>query len=206
MVRTKRDEEVSEDFLGLKLGLDRKARIPRLFKAKPRRLWHCAFGLPQTHIYIITNLEVDCQPITSRGCGNTDSRYSTAIRLPDCLVARLGIIQYIYEPSGEGNSRSDPSSISLLHLERDPISTFMCDISTSIIFWALSPIPGFHYIGLGLVVTSFIIYAANHQSPSYKLSQLEDKIKIVEETLKDAREKCARDHVELLDGARRLLK
>ncbi|KAJ7819242.1 hypothetical protein B0H13DRAFT_1921852 [Mycena leptocephala] len=81
----------------------------------------------------------------------------------------------------------------------------MCDISTSIIFWALSPIPGFRYIGLGLVVTSFIIYAANRQSPSYKLSQLEDTIKMAEEVLKGAREKCARDHIELLDGGRRLL-
>ncbi|KAJ7896929.1 hypothetical protein B0H13DRAFT_1884803 [Mycena leptocephala] len=81
----------------------------------------------------------------------------------------------------------------------------MCDISASIIFWALSPIPGFRYIGLSLVVTSFIIYAANCQRPSYKLSQLEDKIKIVEEMLKHAREKCARDHVELTNEARRLL-
>ncbi|KAJ7896933.1 hypothetical protein B0H13DRAFT_1884807 [Mycena leptocephala] len=81
----------------------------------------------------------------------------------------------------------------------------MCEISTSIIFWALSPIPGFRYIGLGLVVTSFIIYAANRQRPSYKLSQLEDMIKIVEEMLKRAREKCARDHVELTNEARCLL-
>ncbi|KAJ7821506.1 hypothetical protein B0H13DRAFT_1920676 [Mycena leptocephala] len=81
----------------------------------------------------------------------------------------------------------------------------MCDISTLIIFWALSPIPGFRYIGLGLVVTSFIIYAANCQRPSYKLSQLEDMIKITEEMLKRAREKCARDHVELTHEARRLL-
>jgi hypothetical protein len=83
--------------------------------------------------------------------------------------------------------------------------TPMCDISTSIIFWALSPIPGFRYIGLGLVAISFIIYAANRQTPSYKLSQLEDMIKMTEEILKGARENCARDHVELLDGRRCLL-
>jgi hypothetical protein len=81
----------------------------------------------------------------------------------------------------------------------------MCDISTSIIFWALSSIPGFRYIGLGLVVTSFIIYAANRQSPSYKLSQLEDMIKMTENILKGAKENCARDHVELTIEARRLL-
>jgi urease gamma subunit len=81
----------------------------------------------------------------------------------------------------------------------------MCDMSTSIIFWALSPIPGFRYVGPGLVVTSFIIYAANRQSPSYKLNQLEDMIKMAEDILKGAREKCARDHVELTNEARRLL-
>jgi hypothetical protein len=81
----------------------------------------------------------------------------------------------------------------------------MCDISTSIIFWALSPIPGFRYMGLGFLVTSFIIYAVNRQRPSHKLSQLEDMIKIVEEMLKRARENCARDHVELTIEARRLL-
>jgi len=83
----------------------------------------------------------------------------------------------------------------------------MCDIPTSIIFWALSLVPAgtFHYIIMGLAAASLTIYVANRQSPSHKLGQVEDAIKVTEEVLKRAQANCARDHVELMDGARRLL-
>jgi len=83
----------------------------------------------------------------------------------------------------------------------------MCDaISTSIIFGSLSLVPGNRYILLGLGSASLIIYAANRQRPSHKLSQVKDAIQAAEENLKDAKANCGRNHVELVDGTRRLRK
>ncbi|KAF7356279.1 hypothetical protein MVEN_00959700 [Mycena venus] len=83
----------------------------------------------------------------------------------------------------------------------------MCDtISTSIIFGALSLVPENRYIVLTLGSATLIIYAANRQRPSHKLSRIEDAIQVAEETLERAKADCARKHMELVDGARRLLK
>ncbi|KAJ7799828.1 hypothetical protein B0H14DRAFT_2616771 [Mycena olivaceomarginata] len=82
----------------------------------------------------------------------------------------------------------------------------MCDtLSTSILFGTLSLLPGNRYIALGLGSATLIIYAANRQRPTRKLGRVERTIQACEETLKHAKSNCARNHVELTDGARRLL-
>ncbi|KAJ7757300.1 hypothetical protein B0H14DRAFT_3598955 [Mycena olivaceomarginata] len=82
----------------------------------------------------------------------------------------------------------------------------MCNIiSTSILFGVLSLLPGNRYIALGLVSVALIIYAANRQRPSCKLSRVERKIQACEETLKLAKTNCARSYLELMDGTRQLL-
>jgi hypothetical protein len=73
------------------------------------------------------------------------------------------------------------------------------------IFGALSLLPGNRYILWVLVSAGLIIYTANRQHPSHKLGRLERAIEACEETLKHAKSNCARNHVELTDGARRLL-
>ncbi|KAJ7727705.1 hypothetical protein B0H14DRAFT_3618758 [Mycena olivaceomarginata] len=82
----------------------------------------------------------------------------------------------------------------------------MCDaLSSSIIFGSLSLLPGNRYILWALVSAGLIIYTANRQRPSHKLGRLKHAIEGCEETLKHAKSNCARNHVELTDGARRLL-
>ncbi|KAJ7757303.1 hypothetical protein B0H14DRAFT_408072 [Mycena olivaceomarginata] len=82
----------------------------------------------------------------------------------------------------------------------------MCDaISTSMIFGALSLLPGNRCILWVFVSAGMILYAANRQRPSHKLGRLERAIEGCEETLKHAKSNCARNHVELTDGTRRLL-
>ncbi|KAF8218206.1 hypothetical protein K438DRAFT_1747418 [Mycena galopus ATCC 62051] len=84
----------------------------------------------------------------------------------------------------------------------------MGDISTLLILWALSLVPGntFRSIILGLgAASAVVIYAATHQSPSHQLRRVEDAIKVAEEIVKCAKANCLRDQVELMDSARRLL-
>ncbi|KAJ7792096.1 hypothetical protein B0H14DRAFT_178842 [Mycena olivaceomarginata] len=82
----------------------------------------------------------------------------------------------------------------------------MCDaVSTSIIFGALSLLPGNRYIPLGLLPAALIVYTVNRQRPSHKLARVERAIEACEETLKHAKSNCARNHVELTDRMRRLL-
>ncbi|KAJ7876441.1 hypothetical protein B0H14DRAFT_3130395 [Mycena olivaceomarginata] len=83
----------------------------------------------------------------------------------------------------------------------------MCDAAStaSIIFGALSLLPGNRYILGALVSAGLIIYTANRQRPSHKLGRVERAIEACEETLKHAKSNCARNHVELTDGMRRLL-
>ncbi|KAJ7799802.1 hypothetical protein B0H14DRAFT_3491260 [Mycena olivaceomarginata] len=71
----------------------------------------------------------------------------------------------------------------------------MCDaISTSIIFGALSLLPGNRYVTLALILAMLTIYTILRQYPSHKL-----------EILGHAQANCARSHVDLMDGMRRLL-
>ncbi|KAJ7876455.1 hypothetical protein B0H14DRAFT_3130402 [Mycena olivaceomarginata] len=82
----------------------------------------------------------------------------------------------------------------------------MCNaISTSILFGMLSLRPGSRYIALGFVSVALIIYAANRQRLSCKLSRVERKIQACEETLKLAKIDCARNYLELTDGTHQLL-
>ncbi|KAJ7876446.1 hypothetical protein B0H14DRAFT_3130398 [Mycena olivaceomarginata] len=83
----------------------------------------------------------------------------------------------------------------------------MCDAAStaSIIFGALSLLPGNRYILGALVSAGLIIYIANHQRLSHKLGRIERAIEACEETLKHAKSNCARNHVELMDRTRRLL-
>ncbi|KAJ7868813.1 hypothetical protein B0H14DRAFT_3132586 [Mycena olivaceomarginata] len=83
----------------------------------------------------------------------------------------------------------------------------MCDAAstTSIIFGALSLLPGNLYVLWALVSAGLIIYTANRQHPAHKLGRLEHAIEGCEENLKHAKSNCARNHVELTDGTRRLL-
>jgi hypothetical protein len=82
----------------------------------------------------------------------------------------------------------------------------MCDaVSTSIIFGALSLLPGNRYIFWVLVSAELIIYAANHQRPSRKLGRVERAIEACEETLKHAKADCARNYGEWMDWSRQLL-
>ncbi|KAJ7366187.1 hypothetical protein DFH08DRAFT_797190 [Mycena albidolilacea] len=82
----------------------------------------------------------------------------------------------------------------------------MCDAAStaSIIFGALSLLPGNRYILGALVSAGLTIYTANRQRPSHKLGRVECAIEACEETLKHAKSNCARNHVELTDGTRRL--
>ncbi|KAJ7366208.1 hypothetical protein DFH08DRAFT_929174 [Mycena albidolilacea] len=82
----------------------------------------------------------------------------------------------------------------------------MCDaISTSMIFGALSLLPGNRYILWALVSTGLIICAANRQRPSHKLGRVEHQIQACEELLKHAKGNCPRNLGEWMDGTRRLL-
>ncbi|KAJ7898003.1 hypothetical protein B0H14DRAFT_2557514 [Mycena olivaceomarginata] len=59
----------------------------------------------------------------------------------------------------------------------------MCDtVSTSIIFGALSLLPGNRYIPLGLIPAALIVYTVNRQRPSHKLARVERAIEACEET------------------------
>ncbi|KAJ7876444.1 hypothetical protein B0H14DRAFT_3859165 [Mycena olivaceomarginata] len=83
----------------------------------------------------------------------------------------------------------------------------MCDAAStaSIIFGALSLLPGNRYILGALVSAGLIIYTANRQRLSHKLGRVEHAIEACEETLKHAKSNCTRNHVELTDGTRRWL-
>ncbi|KAJ7757293.1 hypothetical protein B0H14DRAFT_2634918 [Mycena olivaceomarginata] len=78
-------------------------------------------------------------------------------------------------------------------------------VSTSIILGTLSLLPGNRYITWALVSAVLFIHTANRQRPSRKLGRLEYAIEACEEILKHAKANCARNHVDLMDGTRRLL-
>ncbi|KAJ7777817.1 hypothetical protein B0H14DRAFT_2631441 [Mycena olivaceomarginata] len=70
----------------------------------------------------------------------------------------------------------------------------MCDaISTSMIFGALSLLPGNRYILWALVSTGLIICAANRQRSSHKLGRVKHQIQTCEELLKHAKGNCPRN-------------
>ncbi|KAJ7799827.1 hypothetical protein B0H14DRAFT_2616770 [Mycena olivaceomarginata] len=82
----------------------------------------------------------------------------------------------------------------------------MCDaLPTSIIFGALSLLPGNRYNFWALVSAGLIIYTANRQCPSHKLGRVERNIQACEETLQHTKSNCPRNLGELMDGTRRLL-
>jgi hypothetical protein len=82
----------------------------------------------------------------------------------------------------------------------------MCDaISTSIIFGALSLLPGNRYVTLALIPAMLTIYTIIRQHPSHKLGRVKRAIDACEEILGHAQANCARSHVDLMYGMRRLL-
>ncbi|KAJ7868819.1 hypothetical protein B0H14DRAFT_2572242 [Mycena olivaceomarginata] len=82
----------------------------------------------------------------------------------------------------------------------------MCDAAcVSIILGALSLLPGKRYIPLGLSSAALLIYIANRQRRSHKLGRVERAIDVCDEMLKHAKANCARSHVDLMNGTRRLL-
>jgi hypothetical protein len=86
------------------------------------------------------------------------------------------------------------------------LQDMMCNaISTSVLFGMLSLLPGNRYIALGFVSVALIIYAANRQRPSCKLSRVGREIQACEETLNLAKTNCTRNYLELTDGTRQLL-
>ncbi|KAJ7787603.1 hypothetical protein B0H14DRAFT_2952517 [Mycena olivaceomarginata] len=83
----------------------------------------------------------------------------------------------------------------------------MCDAAstTSIIFGALSLLPGNRYILWVLVCAGLTIYTVHRQRPTHKLGRVERAIDSCEEILKYAKSNCARNHVKLTDrGAAKL--
>jgi hypothetical protein len=76
----------------------------------------------------------------------------------------------------------------------------MCDaVSASIIFGALSILPGNRYVALAL-----IIYTIIQQHPSHKLAQVERAIEACEDVLQHAKANCVRHLLELTDETCRL--
>ncbi|KAJ7353226.1 hypothetical protein DFH08DRAFT_934237 [Mycena albidolilacea] len=63
----------------------------------------------------------------------------------------------------------------------------------------------FPYILLGLGAASLIVYAANRQTPSYKLGRIEDAIIATEEIQQHAEANGARGQLKWMDHAKRLL-
>ncbi|KAJ7159269.1 hypothetical protein C8R43DRAFT_1124480 [Mycena crocata] len=60
------------------------------------------------------------------------------------------------------------------------------------------------YISIGLTSAYLIIYAVHSLCPVKMLRRLENAIKTTEEDMGRAKVECMREHVELMDGARRL--
>ncbi|KAF7356285.1 hypothetical protein MVEN_00960300 [Mycena venus] len=82
----------------------------------------------------------------------------------------------------------------------------MDNTASAIILGAVTLMPGNRWILLGLGSATLIIYVANRQRPSHQLGQVEDAVKVAEETLECAKTNCTRNQMELMDGMRRLLK
>ncbi|KAJ7353182.1 hypothetical protein DFH08DRAFT_956263 [Mycena albidolilacea] len=77
----------------------------------------------------------------------------------------------------------------------------------SIILSGLALVAGnaFSYTLLGLGAASFAVYAANHQTPWYKLGRVQDTIIAIEKIQPYAEANCARDQVKWLEYGKRLL-
>ncbi|KAJ7347802.1 hypothetical protein DFH08DRAFT_936598, partial [Mycena albidolilacea] len=88
----------------------------------------------------------------------------------------------------------------------------MCDASnilqSSVLLWTLSLIPAtiFPYLALGLLSTSFIIYALRYNCPAVRVDRLKNEITVVEEILTDAKAKCIRDYLALVEAETRFLR
>ncbi|KAJ7790025.1 hypothetical protein B0H14DRAFT_3891430 [Mycena olivaceomarginata] len=88
----------------------------------------------------------------------------------------------------------------------------MCNASdilqSSVLFWMLSliPAPIFPYLALGLLSTSFIVYALRHNCPAVRVDRLKNGITAVEEILTDAKAKCMRDYLALVEAETRFLR
>ncbi|KAJ7881322.1 hypothetical protein B0H14DRAFT_2705356 [Mycena olivaceomarginata] len=88
----------------------------------------------------------------------------------------------------------------------------MCDASdilqSSVVFWTLSLIPAtiFPYLALGLLSTSFIIYALRHNCPAVRVDRLKNGITVVDEILTHAKAKCMRDYLALIQAETRFMR
>ncbi|KAJ7751821.1 hypothetical protein B0H14DRAFT_2635912 [Mycena olivaceomarginata] len=88
----------------------------------------------------------------------------------------------------------------------------MCDTSnilqSPILFWTLSLIPAtiFPYLALGLLSTSFIIYALCHNCPTVRVDRLKNGITVVDEILTHAKTECMRDYLALIQAETRFLR
>jgi hypothetical protein len=77
----------------------------------------------------------------------------------------------------------------------------------SIILSGLALVAGnaFPYTLLGLGAASFAVYAANRQTPWYKLGRVQDTIIVTEKIQQHTKAKGARDQVKWLEYEKRLL-
>ncbi|KAJ7751835.1 hypothetical protein B0H14DRAFT_2980923 [Mycena olivaceomarginata] len=88
----------------------------------------------------------------------------------------------------------------------------MCDASnilqSSVLFWTLSLIPAtiFPYLALGLLSTSFIIYALHHNCPAVRVDRLKNGITVVDEILTHAKTECMHNYLALIQAETRFLR
>ncbi|KAJ7881315.1 hypothetical protein B0H14DRAFT_3761870 [Mycena olivaceomarginata] len=88
----------------------------------------------------------------------------------------------------------------------------MCDatdiLQSSVLFWTLSLIPAkiFPYLALGLLSTSFIIYALRHNCPAGSVDRLQNGITVVDEILTHAKAKCMHNYLALIEAETRFLR
>ncbi|KAJ7793075.1 hypothetical protein B0H14DRAFT_2928352 [Mycena olivaceomarginata] len=88
----------------------------------------------------------------------------------------------------------------------------MCNASdilqSSVLFWMLSLIPAkiFPYLALGLLSTSFIIYALRHNCPAVRVDRLKNGITVVDEILTHAKAKCMCNYLALVEAETQFLR
>ncbi|KAJ6507104.1 hypothetical protein DFH09DRAFT_1101333 [Mycena vulgaris] len=89
----------------------------------------------------------------------------------------------------------------------------MCDslytpLQSGVLFWVLSlvPINIFRYIGLGAAAVSGAIFAAHYHHPSTRMARLNNMLSATTEILARAKSHCLRDHLDLANDERRLLR
>ncbi|KAJ7809537.1 hypothetical protein B0H14DRAFT_3481364 [Mycena olivaceomarginata] len=88
----------------------------------------------------------------------------------------------------------------------------MCDTSdilqSSVLFWMLSLIPVtiFPYLALGLLSTSFIVYALRHNCPAVRIVRLKNEIAVVDAILTHAKAERMRDYLALIQAETQFLR